>query len=97
MEYPPGFPDPEDTNEIIAAFKALPKEDYAAVVKMYNLLSGGITDPQLQALLIYRHLIHTGWLPPTDATNLKVSKADAISDIKLLRRELDEDDKETIF
>ena len=96
MDYPPGFPDPDDSNEIVSAFKALPPADYSATVKIYNLLSGGITDPQLQALLIYRHLIHTGWLPPVDAEHLKTAKEDAVADIQLLRQELDED-KDLLF
>lgn len=78
-------------DEIDAAdFQALAPEESVAVLKIYNILSGGITDPQIQALLVFRHLTHTGWIPPNEAESLKKFNEDAKADLKLLRKELGE-------
>lgn len=66
----------------------LSDEDSEVVFSLFNILDGGITDPQMQALLIYRHLIHTGWLPPHIAEPLVVLKDNALHDLRLLRREI---------
>lgn len=76
--------------EAISEFQALTPEEDQAVLKIYNILSGGITDPQVQALLVFRHLTHTGWIPPNEAQKLVQFSEDAKADLKLLRKELDE-------
>lgn len=83
--------DPHGTDdEIVAEFQALTQDESMAVLKIYNILSGGITDPQVQALLVYRHLTHTGWIPPKEGKALRQFKEDAKADLKLLREELGE-------
>ena len=82
--------DPRDEDAVISEFQALTPEEDQAVLKIYNILSGGITDPQVQALLIYRHLTHAGWIPPKEAKTLKQFNEDAKADLKLLRKELGE-------
>lgn len=83
--------DPFDKDEeAISEFQALTPEEDQAVLKIYNILSGGITDPQVQALLVFRHLTHTGWIPPNEAEALMKFKEDAKADLKLLREELGE-------
>lgn len=71
-------------------FEALTPEESEAVLKIYNILSGGIVDPQVQALLVYRHLTHNGWVPPNEAEVLKKFNEDAKADLRLLRKELEE-------
>ncbi len=81
--------DPFDQDdEMISEFQALTPEEDQAVLKIYNILSGGITDPQVQALLVFRHLTHTGWIPPNEADRLKKFTEDAKADLRLLREEL---------
>ena len=79
----------DKNSEDFAEFGALSEEDSAHVVKIYNLLSGGITDPHLQALLVYRHLVYVGWLPPGEAESLAEIKDNAVQDLKAIRKELD--------
>lgn len=98
MEYNRGMEPLSPDDDTPGPFAGLSPEDDARVTKIYNLLAGGITDPQLQALLIYRHLLHTGWLPPTEAERLTELKDDALTDLQLLREELGgPEDKETLF
>ena len=78
----------EKDEDAISEFQALTPEEDQAVLKIYNILSGGITDPQVQALLVFRHLTHTGWIPPNEAESLLKFKEDAKADLKLLREEL---------